>query len=87
MEGTHVQGNLIGYYHFSSKDKEKEYLIAQIMFTKAEPERNNMRATVVGIFVTEEIYKGILQKNIGDKIDVEIVPNLETGKISYKVLI
>lgn len=87
MEGTHVQGNLIGYYHFSSKDKSQQYFIVQIMFTKAEPEKNNMRATVVGIFINEEIYKGILQKNIGDKIDVEIVPNLETGKISYKVLI
>lgn len=84
---TQVQGNLIGYYHFRSKDKEKEYLITQIMFTKAEPERNNMKATVVGIFVDEEIYKKIITKNIGDKIDVEIRPNLETGKLSYKVLV
>lgn len=84
---TILQGNLIGYYHFWSKDKEKEYLIAQIMFTKAEPERNNMKATVVGIFVQEEIYKKIITMNIGDTIDVEIKPNIETGKLSYKVLI
>lgn len=84
---TQVQGNLIGYYHFRSKDKEKEYLIAQIMFTKAEPERNNMKATVVGIFIDEETFKKVIQMNIGDKIDVEIRPNLETGKLSYKVLV
>ena len=84
---TQLQGNLIGYYHFRSKDKEKEYLIAQIMFTKAEPERNNMKATVVAIFVDEEIYKKIITMNIGDTIDVEIKPNIETGKLSYKVLI
>lgn len=87
MENNIVQGNLIGYYHFTTKDKSKTYYIIQAMVCKAEPERNNMRSTVLTIFTNEDIYKKIIGTDIGSKIDIEIIPNLETGKINYKVMI
>lgn len=87
MEKNVVQSNLIGYYHFTTKDKTKTYYIIQVMICKAEPEKNNMKSTVIAIFTNEEIYKKIIGRDIGSTLDIEIVPNLETGKINYKVLV
>lgn len=78
---------LIGYHHFSSKDKTQIYYVVQCLYNKFDAERSNNKATLINIFTTEEIYKLIINKHVGEVLKVEVSPNLETGKIFYKVVI
>lgn len=81
-----VQMNLIGYHHFKNKEKTEDYHIVQCAYYKEmDEQRAQMKAVIIPIFVDLKSFQVIANKKLGDKIDVEIKPNLETGKIHYKV--
>lgn len=83
-----VQMNLIGYHHFKNKEKTEEYHIIQCAYYEDIDEmRAQMKAVIIPIFVDLKAFQEIANKKLGDKIDVEVIPNLATGKIRYKVMI
>ena len=83
--GTTQDMSLIGYYHFSSKDKTKHYYVIQLLSVENDVSKGTYRAYPIDIFVSEEIYNTILEKEIGTVLTVQITPNLSTGKLSYKI--
>lgn len=87
MENNVVQMNLIGYYHFKNKEGTEEYHIVQCAYYKGEEARAQMKAVIIPIFVDLQTFQKIANMNIGSALNVEVVPNLETGKIRYKVLV
>lgn len=76
---------LIGFYHFSSKDKTKHYYVVQALTNELNVSNSTNKATVIDIFVSDEIYNSILNKEIGEPIKVQMTPNLSTGKIGFKL--
>lgn len=76
---------LVGFYHFSSKDKTKHYYIVQAMSYQVEEDIAVNKATVIDVFTSEEIYNSIINKEIGELIKVQMTPNLSTGKLSFKI--
>lgn len=80
-----VQMILVGYHHFNSKDKTKTYYQAQCLHNIRNETNTNCKATLINIFVDEETYRKIINMNVGENINVVIIPNLETGKVSYKI--
>lgn len=78
---------LVGYHHFSAKDKSQIFYVVQVLYNKAEFEHSNNRATMINIFTTDDVYQKICQMPIGQVLKVEITPNLESGKIYYKVVV
>ena len=81
-----VQMNLIGYYHFKNKEKTEDYHIVQCAYYEnIDEQRAQMKAVIIPIFVDLKTFQEIANKTLGEKIDVEIKPNLTTGKINYKV--
>lgn len=81
-----VQMNLIGYHHFKNKEKTEDYHIVQCAYYEnIDEQRAQVKATIIPIFVDLKSFQEIANKKLGDTIDVEIRPNLTTGKIHYKV--
>lgn len=81
-----VQMNLIGYYHFKNKEKTEDFHIVQCAYYEnIDEQRAQVKATIIPIFVDLKSFQEIANKKLGDVIDVEIKPNLTTGKIHYKV--
>lgn len=78
---------LVGFHHFSSKDKTKIYYVIQCLHNDVDIERSNNKGTLINIFVTEEVYKQIIHRSIGELLKVEISANLQTSKVSYRVVI
>lgn len=78
---------LIGYHHFSAKDKSQIFYVVQVFYNATDVERSNNKATMINIFVSDEVYKKVCQMSVGQLLKVEISPNLETGKIYYKVVL
>ena len=86
MEKTKIKGNLVGYYHFLSKDKSSTYYVTQILTTEDEG-LNNKRARLKDIFCDEDTYKNVIQnKEIGDTIEADASINLQTDRVYYKVV-
>lgn len=86
MEKSLQEMVLVGYHHFSSKDKSQIFYVVQVLYNNTDIERANNKATMINIFTTDEIYKKVCQMSIGQVLKVEMSPNLETGKIYYKVV-
>lgn len=87
MEKSLQEMVLVGYHHFSSKDKSEIFYVVQVLYNNTDIERSNNKATMINIFTTGEIYKKVCQMSIGQVLKVEMSPNLETGKIYYKVVL
>jgi len=87
MEKSLQEMVLVGYHHFSSKDKSEIFYVVQVLYNNTDIERANNKATMINIFTTDEIYKKVCQMSIGQVLKVEMSPNLETGKIYYKVVL
>jgi len=79
------QMTLVGFYHFASKDKTKHYYVIQAMLNQIEEGKAINRASVIDVFVSEEIYNSIINRDLGTTINVQITPNLSTSKLSYKI--
>lgn len=77
--------SLVGFYHFASKDKTKHYFVVQAMTNKIEEGKAINRATIIDVFVSEEMYNSIINKEVGELIKVQMTPNLSTGKLSFKI--
>ena len=86
MEKSLQEMVLVGYHHFSSKDKSEIFYVVQVLYNNTDIERANNKATMINIFTTDEIYKKVCQMSIGQVLKVEMSPNFETGKIYYKVV-
>ena len=83
-----VQMNLIGYHHFKNKEKTEDYHIVQCAYYENVNEQiAQVKATIIPVFVDLKTFQEIANKNIGDVLDIEIKPNLVTGKIHYRVLV
>lgn len=87
MENNVVQMNLIGYHHFKNKEGTEEYHIVQCAYYKGDVQRAQMKAVIIPVFVELKDFQVIANMKIGSALNVEIIPNLETGKIRYKVLV
>ncbi len=87
MENNVVQMNLIGYHHFKNKEGTEEYHIVQCAYYKGEEARAQMKAIIVPVFVDLKTFQSIANMKIGSVINIEVIPNLETGKIRYKVMV
>lgn len=86
MEKSIQEMVLVGYHHFSSKDKSEIFYVVQVLYNNTDIERANNKATMINIFTTDEIYKKVCQMSVGQVLKVEMSPNMETGKIYYKVV-
>lgn len=87
MEKSLQEMVLVGYHHFSSKDKSEIFYVVQVLYNNTDIERSNNKATMINIFTTDETYKKVCQMSIGQVLKVEMSPNFETGKIYYKVVL
>ena len=76
---------LVGFYHFISKDKTKHYYVIQALSNINDISNGINRANVIDVFVSEEMYKSIIEQKIGTSLNVQITANLSTGKLSYKI--
>lgn len=82
---TMQEMSLIGHYYFPSKDKTKHYYVVQALSSTRDVSAGNFKSHIVDVFVSEDIYNAILEKEIGTLLNVQITPNLSTGKLSFKI--
>lgn len=87
MEKSVEEMTLIGYHHFSAKDKSQIFYVVQVLYNRLDVERSNNKATMINIFTTDDIYSKVCKMSVGEVLKVEVVPNLESGKIYYKVVL
>lgn len=87
MENQSKDMILVGYHHFNSKDKKQIYYVVQCLYNEDDRTRGNLKGTMINIFVDDEVYKKVVQNDIGTILKVDVIPNLSTGKIYYKVVI
>lgn len=87
MGVTIEEMTLVGYHHFSAKDKSQIFYVVQVLYNSTDIERSNNKATIINIFTTDDIYKKVCQMSVGEVLKVEMRPNLENGKIYYKVVV
>ena len=87
MEKTTMEMILVGYHHFYSKDKKQIYYVVQCLYNEDDKTRANLKGTMINIFVEDDVYKKVIQNDIGTLLQVQVLPNLSTGKIYYKVVI
>ena len=78
---------LVGYHHFTAKDKSQIFYVVQVLYNKTDIEHANNRATIINIFTTDDIYKKVCNMSIGEVLKIEMIPNMESGKIYYKVVL
>ena len=77
---------LVGYHHFSSKDKTKTFYIAQcLIHSTYEP--NNKKGILVNVFISQEEFAEVAAKSIGDEVLLDVRPNYEKGTMNYKILL
>lgn len=86
MGKTVEEMTLIGYYHFSAKDKSQIFYVVQVLYNTIDVERSNNKATMINVFVSDDIYRKVCRMSVGEVLKVEVSPNFETGKIYYKVV-
>jgi len=78
---------LVGYHHFNSKDKKQIYYVVQCLYNVDDKSRGNYKGTMINIFVDDDTYQKVCQLELGTVLNIEVSPNLQTGKIYYKVVI
>lgn len=77
---------LVGYYHFSSKDKTKTFYIAQcLIHSTYEP--INKQGVLVNVFLTQDDFAEVCVKDIGEEVLLSVKPNFEKGTINYKLVL
>lgn len=76
----------VGHNHFCSKDKNNIYYVIQVLFNSVDISRNTNKATLINIFVDDKSYQDLCQMEVGSSLKVEVRPNMETGKVSYKIV-
>lgn len=81
-----VEMTYVGHNHFSSKNTHSIYYIIQVLFNTEDAMRNINKATLINVFVDDKDYQKLCVLEIGSTLKVEVKPNLETGKVSYKIL-
>lgn len=88
MANNVVEMTLVGYHHFKNKEKTEDYHVVQgVYYESIDEQRAQVKAVVIPIFVELEVFQKIANKKIGERIKVQVTPNLATGKIYYKVLV
>ena len=60
MEEQTQEMILVGYHHFYSKDKTKEFLVVQCLFNEDNRERNNFRGTMIKLIKKLLLWKLVL---------------------------
>lgn len=79
---------LIGYFHFEGKEKKQIYYIVQVLHSDVDVSKSIKKGTLINIFVTDEDYKKIISSyDIGSIVKVDVKPNFQTGKLSYRVIL
>lgn len=87
MENVTEQMPLVGFHHFSSKDKTQIYYVVQVLHTENDLTRGTRKGTLINVFVDDETYRKVNQLDFASILTVEIHPNVNTGKINYKIII
>lgn len=83
MEIQVKQMTLVGYYHFNSKDKTKIFFVVQCLYSSVDLSNDNLRGTMINIFVDENVFNKVKSMDMGTSLDVQVSSNLETGKLYY----
>lgn len=82
MGNQTLKAHFLGSYSFKSKDKTKYFYKLQAVAY----EEGNRRALLIDTFITGEEYQKLYDDiDFFDSIDLEIIPNLTTGQIRYKL--
>ena len=81
-----VEMILVGNNKFSSKDKTSNYFVIQALYNEADISKQTNKATLINIFVNEDLYNSLSGADIGTILKVQVIPNLSTGKVSYKIV-
>lgn len=83
MENQILKAHYLWTYCFKSKDKTKDFYKLQAV---AYAEKDT-KALLIDTFITKEDYTKLSNDfSAFDNIDLQIIPNLITGKIAYKIL-
>lgn len=83
MEYQILKAHYLGSYSFMSKDKTKYfYKLQAVAYSEG-----STKALLIDTFITQDDYEKLSDDfSIFDNIDLQIIPNLVTGKIAYKIL-
>lgn len=84
--GGNYEMTYVGHNHFSAKDRSKIYYVLQVLCNTVDEFRGTNIATLINIFVDDETYKRYKDNAIGTTLNIEVKPNLSTGKINYKIV-
>lgn len=87
MQNQQINMVLVGHYHFSSKDKSHIYYVIQCLYVEDDISRGTKKGTMINIFTDDLTYQKVSKLDIGSALDIEVKPNLNTGKVNYKVVI
>lgn len=79
--------SFVGHYHFNSKDKQDMYYVVQCLYVEDDVSQGNKKGSLINIFVKKDIYENVSVLDIGTTLEVEVLPNLDTGKIFYNIVI
>lgn len=79
--------SFVGHYHFKSKNKQDMYYVVQCLHVDDDVSQGNKKGSLINVFVNNDIYEKVSALDVGFTLDVEVVPNLNTGKIFYNILI
>lgn len=82
-----IEMTYVGHNHFSAKDKSKIYYVIQVLNNIEDLTRCTNVATLVNIFVSDDLYNKINKFDVGSMIKVNIKPNLSTGRINYEIVL
>lgn len=83
-----LKAGFIGNYHFHSKDKKDTYYVLQFLCHNSSEEekfKGINKAIIVPVFTDVKTYQEMIQKKIGETVELSVSCSLDTGKIYYKV--
>lgn len=85
MESIQSKMQMVGYHTFQNKEKTKRFFIIQCLSTKKV--KDDLKSTVVNIFVEPTEYSEISAMDFGSEITVETSINFETNKPTHKIIL
>ncbi|MGN1327826.1 MAG: hypothetical protein ACI4VQ_07120 [Clostridia bacterium] len=82
--GNVKEMELVGYYSFSSKDKNNFYYVLQFLNNTDD----STKAFLINVFVDKNIYERVTEDyGIGSLLNIESSINYDTNKVYYKVVL
>jgi len=82
-----LKTKLVGFTHFKSKDKTKEFYVLNCLYTEPmEVGQLKSEAVIIPVFCTEDQYNYVVEnKQIYDDVMILCKANHKTQKLNYKI--